>query len=237
MRDPEIIKAKMKNFDEIDQKLVSIRKITYQEKNLIQLDEIKKAGDTYKANIVDLVGNWTKLQELAVKRAEVGNKVLAAAEETSGAGMDQTKNIATTAAVAMAASSTLMIIGLIIAILSGSALAYFIAIGITKPVNRIVEGLNEGSQQVSSASAQLSSSSQQLAEGSAEQAASIEETSSTLEESASMVRQNTENTKQAAILAKQAKDAANKGNNDMQHMMKSMEDLKKSSDEIAKIIK
>jgi methyl-accepting chemotaxis protein len=130
-----------------------------------------------------------------------------------------------------------MIIGLIASVVISSILAWIIVVGITRPINKIIDGLNETSEQVTSASGQLSSSSQQLAEGSAEQASSIEETSSTLEESASMIRQNTENTRQAAILAKQAKDSADKGNVEMREMMTSMDELKKSSDEIAKIIK
>jgi methyl-accepting chemotaxis protein len=53
---------------------------------------------------------------------------------------------------------------------------------ITKPVNTIIAGLNEGAGQVASASGQVSSSSQSMAEGASQQAASIEETSSSMEE-------------------------------------------------------
>lgn len=124
-----------------------------------------------------------------------------------------------------------------VSLVAGILIAVFLTRSITKPINRIVDGLNEGAQQVASASEQLSASSQQLAEGNAEQASSIEETSSTLEESSSMVQQNSENTKQAAILAGQTKTAADKGNGDMQEMMASMSEIKKSSDQISKIIK
>ena len=124
-----------------------------------------------------------------------------------------------------------------VSLLAGILIAVFLTRSITKPINVIVDGLNEGAQQVASASEQLSASSQQLAEGNAEQASSIEETSSTLEESASMVQQNAENTKQAAMLAGQTKTVADKGNAEMQEMMTSMGEIKKSSDQIAKIIK
>ena len=122
-------------------------------------------------------------------------------------------------------------------IIVGILVAFFMTRSITKPINRVVENLTEGAQQVASASNQLSSTSQQLAEGNSEQASSIEETSATLEESASMVHQNSENTKQAALLAAQAKNAADKGNAEMQEMMSSMSEIKKSSDQISKIIK
>jgi len=59
---------------------------------------------------------------------------------------------------------------------------------ITLPINRIIESLGEGSNQVAAASNEVSSSSQSLAEGASEQAASIEETSSSMEEMASMTK-------------------------------------------------
>jgi methyl-accepting chemotaxis protein len=128
---------------------------------------------------------------------------------------------------------TLGIIGIIL----GIVVAILITGGITKSINRIVDSLTEGSNQVVAASNQLSASSQQLAEGSAEQSTSLEETSSTLEESTSMIQQITENTKQAALLSDQAKEAVDKGNREMREMAESMNEIKKSSDQISKVIK
>lgn len=126
-----------------------------------------------------------------------------------------------------------VIIGIIVALMMG----FLLSRAITKPVDKIIGGLKEGSQQVASASIQLSDSSQQLAEGNSELAASIEETSSTLEESSSMIRQNSENTRQAALLAAQTRQSAEKGTQEMSEMMGAMDELRKSSNQIAKIIK
>lgn len=108
---------------------------------------------------------------------------------------------------------------------------------IIKPIKNVIDGLNIGSEEVSSASSQIFAASQSLAEVSSEQAAAIQETSSTLEETSSMVHQNRENTQQAAVLAKQAKQYAEKSNTEMVKMSDSMNNLKNSSNEIAKIIK
>lgn len=124
-----------------------------------------------------------------------------------------------------------------IGIVLGILLTIFITRGITNSINRIVDTLAEGSNQVAAASNQLSVTSQQLAEGSAEQSTSLEETSSTLEEASSMIQQNTENTKQAALLSDQTKEAVDKGNLEMQNMIASMNEIKKSSDQISKVIK
>ncbi len=116
-------------------------------------------------------------------------------------------------------------------------LSFFSVRSITKPLNRVIEGLNEGSDQVASASGQVSSSSQQLAEGSSEQAASIEETSSSLEEMSSMTKQNADNANQADNLMKEANQVVGRANNSMIELIQSMEDISKASEETSKIIK
>jgi len=124
-----------------------------------------------------------------------------------------------------------------------SSFALLISLGlmisnmITKPIKQAIDGLNIGTEEVSSAASQVAAASQQLAEGTSEQAASVQETSSTLEETSSMVHQNRENTLQAATLAKQAKQYAEKSNSEMGRMSTSMTELKNSSNQIAKIMK
>ena len=119
----------------------------------------------------------------------------------------------------------------------GSALAFVITGGITRPINAIITGLNNGAEQVAGASGEISSTSQSLAEGATEQAASLEETSSSLEEMASMTRQNAEN----AILANNMMDEANKAvsqaNEAMEGLIHAMEGINTSSEETSKIIK
>ena len=108
---------------------------------------------------------------------------------------------------------------------------------ITRPINRIIEGLNEGADQVASASGQVSSASQSLAEGSSEQAAALEETSSSLEEMSSMTKQNADNASQADHLMKEASMVIGKANDSMKAMAASMEDISRASGQTSKIIK
>jgi methyl-accepting chemotaxis protein len=117
------------------------------------------------------------------------------------------------------------------------ALALFITRSITKPINRVIEGMSEGAEQVTQASGQVAQSSQSMAEGASEQASSLEETSASLEEMASMTRQNADNATQANTLMDETTTTVAKGTESMEEMSKSIEDIKKSSDETAKIIK
>ncbi len=108
---------------------------------------------------------------------------------------------------------------------------------ITKPLNRLIGGLNEGADQVSSAASEVASTSQELAEGASEQASSLEETSSALEQMAAMTRTNAENAKQANELTSQASKAAEEGDRTMEELNGAMTAINESSSQISKIIK
>ena len=114
---------------------------------------------------------------------------------------------------------------------------WFFSRGISKPIHRIIEGLNEGADQVASASGEVSSASQTLAQGSSEQAASIEETSASLEEMSSMTKQNASNSGQAHALMKEAVASVRTASLSMSELTASMSDILKASDETSKIIK
>jgi methyl-accepting chemotaxis protein len=108
---------------------------------------------------------------------------------------------------------------------------------ITRPVERIIGGLNDGAQQVASASGQLSSASQSLADGASEQAASIEETSATLEEMSAMTRQNAENAGHADGLMKQVASVVLQAGRSMTDLTSSMGEITKAGEATSKIIK
>ncbi|MGB5158663.1 MAG: methyl-accepting chemotaxis protein [Desulfobacterales bacterium] len=135
-------------------------------------------------------------------------------------------------------SARIMIISLgVAALVLGILIAFFLTRSIIKPINHVVNGLMEGSEQVVAASAQVSSASQSLAEGASEQAASIEETSSSLEEMSSMTKQNSDNATQADNLMKEANQVVQQADNSMEELTKSMYDITLASDETSKIIK
>jgi len=124
-----------------------------------------------------------------------------------------------------------------ITVVLGVILAFFAVRAITKPIRRIIAGLNDGADQVASASSQVSASSQQLAEGSSEQAAAIEETSSSLEEMSAMTQQNADNANQANSLMTDANHVVEQANAAMADLTKSMGDISKASEETQKIVK
>ncbi|MBN1346905.1 MAG: Cache 3/Cache 2 fusion domain-containing protein [Phycisphaerae bacterium] len=133
-------------------------------------------------------------------------------------------------------SWTIGIVALVLAGVGG-LVAYLMAAGIAKPLNRIITGLNEGAEQVHDAAGQVSSASQQLAEGASEQASSLEETSSALEETSAMARQNADNAQQANTLMAEAGKVIDEADGAMKETSKSMQEISEASDQIRRVIK
>lgn len=162
-----------------------------------------------------------------VTAARSANDICSAARADQKAKMDSQ----------ISTANSIILIGTIIAILLSMLFAFIITRAITKPLNRVVQGLTEGANQVAAASSQVSSASQSLAEGGSEQAASIEETSSSMEEMSSMTKKNTKNTVEADTLIKEANQIVRTADESMEQLTHSMEDISKASEETSKIIK
>ena len=201
-----------------------------QARNQQQTDKIITATQAYKAAFDDYVILKDKQEEAD---AEMVVSARAVQEVSDNARADQVAKMDSQISMA----NSIMLIGSIIAIILGSALAFFIARGITKPLNRAIKDLSEGAGQVASASGQVSEASQSLAEGSSEQAASIEETSSSLEEMSSMTKQNADNAGQADNLMKEANSVVGDANSSMTELTTSMQEISKASDETQKVVK
>ena len=237
LRDPDIMELGEKNFAKIDEKFTEIRKITRLDADLTRLDNIQKAGAGYKGSMGQFLAGWKKMQALGNTRNDLGGKMIEGTKVLQDAAATTTDKISNESASSLSTASTTMIVGLIVAFVIGTLLAFFIARAIISVLKRISSEMDESADQVASASGQVSSSSQSLAEGASEQAASIEETSSSLEEMSSMTKQNAENAQQADSLMKEANQVVGQANDSMAELTTSMEEISKASEETSKIIK
>ena len=236
-RDPAIFTEAKKLFDKVYAKLDELKAITRLDVNLKQIEECRKASKAYEGNMTTFLAKWLEREEVSKKRNAAADEVLLQAKATAQLGMSDTDKGSKDAAASLATASSIMISGLIAAVIIGICLAVFLTRSITGPIRRIIEGLTEGAEEVSSASGQVSSAAQSLAEGSSEQAASIEETSSSLEEMSSMTKQNADNAQQANTLMSEAKQVVGAANESMGQLTASMAEITKASEETSKIIK
>jgi methyl-accepting chemotaxis protein len=237
LRDPAFMEEAQKNFPLIEAKLSQARAITALPEDLANLDKIEAGADGYSESMADFLATWRKLQGLGRQRDEVGNEVIGACKVLQEAAEAATIEISTTAAGNLSTATTTTIVGLLVALVVGVLLAIFMIRSITGPINRVIAGMQAGSEQVASASGQVSASSQQLAEGASEQASSLEETAASLEMMSAGAKQSAENSKQANSRSQEVKESAEKGQAAMQGLNGAMEKIKNSSDETAKIIK
>ncbi len=132
--------------------------------------------------------------------------------------------------------NVILAVGGVFLLLTFFAVVYF-ARSITRPIQRIIRGLNEGSDQVAQAAGQVAASSQSLAEGSSEQAASIEETSSSLEEMRSMTNQSAANARQADQMRKEGQEAIRQATEAMRELTGAIGEVAQASGETQKIVK
>ena len=237
LRDPKIMQDVQVNFEKIDKILDEMKPICHTEINLKQIEECRKAGHAYQKSMNDLLGRWLKLQQLKKDRETAANEVLKQARDTAELGIKSTTSDAGAASTTLTRSSLTMMVGLGAALFIGAMLAFFLTRSIVGPINRVIDGLSSGAEQVTSASGQVASASQQMAQGASEQASSLEETSASLEEMASMTNQNADHANQANVVAKQAADLATIGVDSMKKMQEAIERIKNSASETAKIIK
>ena len=129
-----------------------------------------------------------------------------------------------------------IIMGIVIA---GIALvtALLMSLRITRPIHRVVKGLTEGAEQMSSASSEVSQASQQVAQGTGEQASGIEEASSSLEEIGSITKQNSDSTQQVKAVMNEARQIIQKVQYHMSQMGQAVAEITALSEETGKIIK
>lgn len=236
-RDNQFVKNSMKNFDEMDQAINEILKVTYRDVDKERLETVRTAANSYKKAINEMFAVQEKMEQIDQRFKAAGIAALKAAEDAARAGVAGTEKLSVESYEALSASSLVMIIGLIMAVVIGIALAFYIIRSIVKPMTSVVQMLTEANSQVVSAAEQISSSSQSLAEGASEQAGSVEQISATIEQSTSINNQNNENSREADMLAKATNESAMTGNEKIQQLSKAMDKITESSERIAKIIK
>ncbi|GEM_PF-3056583 len=114
----------------------------------------------------------------------------------------------------------------------------------TVAMNTAVDNLDKalqlvvaGAEQVASASSQITGSSRSLSEGAGRQASTLQEVSSNLQEMAATTTQNESSAKEAHRLSAEAQTSVDHGMADMKRLSDAIARIKASSDSTAKIVK
>ena len=180
---------------------------------------------------------WSNLEGTRSARQEAFNSFLGNAEAMAAQGYERAVSSSKTNASGLAASSTIVLIGVAVAVAFGVVLAFLSVRSISKVLRELASKLNKSSSTVGIASRQVSEASRELAEGSSQQAASVEETSSSLEELASMTRQNADNARKANETMQSTGQVVAEASKAMVELTQSIKEIAEGSKETQKIIK
>ncbi len=130
--------------------------------------------------------------------------------------------------------SITLIITLLASIL---AVTFMVSKYIIKPINKIIEGLQEITEKASDTSDTISATGQSLADGSVTQADSIEKTSTAVKGMLDKTNRNENNAKEADDLMTEANQIVARANDSMAQLTNSMDAISQASEETSKIIK
>ncbi|MEW6187527.1 MAG: methyl-accepting chemotaxis protein, partial [Thermodesulfobacteriota bacterium] len=108
---------------------------------------------------------------------------------------------------------------------------------VTKPLNRIIYGINNGGVKVANASSMVRVASKELAEGAAHQASGIEENSAALQQIDSLAQQNTNHASESKEAINEAGQLLSLVNKQMDQLSEAMGKINQASNETNVIIK
>lgn len=251
MKDPEVMRSAISYLDKMDPYFEELGPLCQDSWEEAMLEMIDAEDEHLNDAMAGFMGTIGKMQALDEKRLNDASNALEKARWQAKEGTDGTLDVAAVTVRDMNATVVVCILGILFVAVTGTALAYYLARGINKPLTKAINRLSTGAMETNSAASQVSSASQILAEGASEQAASLEETSSSMEEMTSMVSRNLEVARRTNQQAKEAYAAAESGVSSMldlrqrtdqvsqsaQEMESAMEAIKQSSNSISKIIK
>ena len=177
---------------------------------------------------ITLAEQMSKNKEILSGQIAESKKISLKLEEENKAGLDEINYF----------NSRIFIVTVVGIIVVSALLLFFLVRKIvSKPINRMIESLNEGSSTLSATCAQTTSSSKSLAVTASKQAASIEETAASLEQISSATKQNAENANQADTFMQQSGQIIKNANGSISELIVSMDEISKASEETFKIIK
>ncbi len=250
--DAESLRQARQEFAQADEHLTELRPLLSDADAKKHLDQLLANRKRYDLEMEELARNLTESDKLVAQQLDrIGPEVANTLEDIKLSIKEEQDALGPKVQASNNAAVVLVSVLGLVALVLGVGATVLITRSITKPLQRVIEGLTAGADEISDASGEVSSVSQGLAEGATEQAASIEETSTSIEQISVMVKDNASNTeqvnemntrnagstKEVRSLSAQAQEHASQGTQAMTRMTESVNNIKASSEKTAKIVK
>jgi len=134
-RSPEDLRAALADFQTIENYLDLLEPVI--QRSAEEMETIRNASVQYQNAMEALLENWLVLGKLNEERETVGSDVLETAEDISKKGMNRISAVTAEIEGEVGEAHFALIVGLLVAVITGAILAFFITRGITGPIRRI----------------------------------------------------------------------------------------------------
>ncbi len=142
-RDVKSIQQTMGNFPQLYQKLNEIEGLTSQDRDIRSLEEIANKATLYEEYMNTYIADWITCDQVAKQMNEGGLKLIKTSVEITDNGLLSTQGIAEITYSHLKRANTLMVAGMILALVVGVLFAFFLTNAITSSLNKGVEFANQ----------------------------------------------------------------------------------------------
>jgi hypothetical protein len=223
--DHEALRDALKGFAPLERTLANLEPLVSQAHHIAMLQKIRAAADDYKTAMEQMLKSRLSIAEHAEGLLVAGDAVTGKASEVAHGGMQSIETAANEVADGLALTSTILIVGVLVATLAGILIAWLSTRAITGPIR---EGVNT----LAATASQISSTISQLASNASEAAAAVAETTTTVDEvrqtaqvaadKAKAVADNAQGAARAAQAGRQATDQTAEGLSRIREQMTSI---------------
>jgi methyl-accepting chemotaxis protein len=223
--DSEALRNALKGFVPLERCIAALEPIVREEVHQEILRKIRESAESYKTGMEQILKSRLVLAEHTTNLLNAGIGVTAKAAEVADGGMQSIGTAANEVSDGLALTSTILIIGVLVAVLAGILIAWLSTRAITGPIR---EGVNT----LAATASQISSTISQLASNASEAAAAVAETTTTVDEvrqtaqvaadKAKAVADNAQGAARAAQAGRQATDQTAEGLSRIREQMTSI---------------
>ncbi len=223
--DTEALRNTLKGFVPLERCISSLEPIVREEVHQVMLRKIREAADSYKTGMEQILKSRLAIAEHTASLLNVGIAVTAKVSDVADGGMQSIKTAANEVASGLALTSTILIVGVLVATLAGVLIAWLSARAITGPIREGVNTLAATASQISSTIAQLASNASEAAAAVAETTTTVDEVRQTAQvaaDKAKAVADNAQGAARAAQAGRQATDQTSEGLSRIREQMSSI---------------
>lgn len=133
-RDPSFIEQAEEDFSALSEYYDQLREITRLSADLEKLDESEASAMAYRAALKQVNENIQQLTKLGQQRDVAGTALLTTVQALSEKGISETDRIAKASITSVNSASMVMIVGVIVSLIVGVVMAYFLTKSIVQPI-------------------------------------------------------------------------------------------------------